>query len=114
MTPKQIQAMNASPDYRSFVDSGDSQKCARLISMAYLLHSIANCYHEEANDIMQKHGLVHKKIKTRATNLMTSFDLYDKEVFQLLDKKEAQSHFCDDYDYFKSVCDKFAHLNQEK
>lgn len=114
MTPRQKQAMDASPDYREFIESGDSMKAARLISMAYLLSSISNAYFEESVELMEKHNLVHKKIKTTSNNLTQSFDAFDKCVSQLIDTKEAKNHLCNDYDYFRSVCDKFMNLNEEK
>ena len=55
-------------------DSGDLDRAARLLSMAYLTFTEANNYVERANSILQKHDMVHKKIKTTVNNLTQSFD----------------------------------------
>lgn len=114
MTEKQRQAMMAMPNYREFIESGDATKAAKLISMAYLVQSIANAYNEDAIELIQKHDLVHKKLKTRIYNLSGAFDLYDKEVSTLIDTEEAKLHLCNDYDYFRAMCDKFLDLNHEQ
>lgn len=107
MTEKQRQLMMSMENFKQFIESGDCKRASVLISMAYLAHSVANSYNEEALEIMEKYDLVHKKIKTRATNLEVAFDLYDKAVFSLVDKDEMSRNLCEDYDKFRSICDDF-------
>lgn len=114
MTDKQKLAMMLMPNYKEFIESGDSRKASILLSMAYLTQSIANAYNEEAIELMEKHDLIHKKIKTRIVNLTTAFDLYDKEIFQLVDSQEARQRLLEDYDSFRAMCDKFMNIDEQK
>ena len=106
--------MQQSPNFKAFIESGDSIRVARLLSMQFLVQSISNAYGEEAVELMEKYDLVHRKIKTRINNLTVAFDLYDKELFQLIDTDGAKKRLLEDYEYFKSVCDKFMNLNETK
>ena len=101
------------PDIDGYRNSGANQQCSRLISMAYLLNSIANGYNEQAFDILQSYGLMHKKIKTRCINLNVAFELYNKEIAGLIRQPEAQMQLCNDYDYFKELCDKFMNADNK-
>lgn len=115
MDKKIIQrAMEESPILRNFIESGDSKRVSVLLSMGYLVQSVANAYNEEAIEIMEKHGLVHKKIKTKINNLIQSFDAYDKAVFSLIDSKEARENLLEDYDTFRGLCDKFMNADVRK
>lgn len=104
---KKNKAPQIAPDIEGYIASGENVRVARLISMGYLMYTIANAYNEEAFEILQKYGLMHKKVKTRCCNLAVAFDLFDKEIFSLIKEPDAQMRLCNDYDYFKSVCDKF-------
>lgn len=106
--PQKIrQAMLNDANYKKFIESGDSDKVARYLSMGYLVQSVANAYNEDAIDLMEKYDLVHKKIKTTANNLMQSFDVYDKTISSLIDNKEARLQLLCDYDILRETCDKF-------
>lgn len=107
-------AMEQDPNLRNFIESGDSKRVSVLLSMGYLVQSVANAYNEEAIDIMEKHGLVHKKIKTKINNLTQSFDAYDKAVFSLIDSKEARENLLEDYDTFRGLCDKFMNADNDE
>lgn len=106
---KQIvqRAMEQSKMLRDFIESGDSKRVSVFLSMGFLVQSVANAYNEEAIEIMEKHGLVHKKIKTKIKNLTQSFDAYDKALFSLIDSQEAREHLMEDYETFKGLCDTF-------
>ena len=101
------QHVKPAADIEGFRSSGDADRSSRLVSMAYLIQSVCNAYWEEAAMLMQRHGLMHKRLKTRFTNLSTAFDLFDKEVFSLVDDPEAQQQLMDDYDAFRTVCDQY-------
>lgn len=107
-------AMEQDPDFRNFIESGDSRRVSILLSMGFLVQSVANAYNEEAIDIMEKHNLVHKKIKTKINNLTQSFDAYDKVLFSLIDSQEAREHLMKDYESFKGLCDTFMLKEIEK
>lgn len=110
LSPKQLAAMQADPNYRAFVESGDSLRVSVLVSMLYLMHSISNAYAEQAIALMEQYDLVHKKIKTTANNLSLSFDSFDKVLFQLVNKQESQNIFCGDYERFQNICDQFMNM----
>lgn len=104
---KMREALMQSPQFREFVESGASAKVSILISMAYLVQTVGNGYFEEAIGIMEKHDMVHKKIKTTATNLSQSFDAFDKVISQLINTQEAKLQLCSDYEIFQKTCDHF-------
>ena len=112
MTDKQRILMNLSPNYRAFVDSNDHKRCSILLSMAYLTHTIADAYNSEAISLMEKYDLIHKKIKTRATGLATAYDLYDKEIQNLITDQEATKQLCGDYDHLKGILDKYMNIDK--
>lgn len=95
------------PRLASYIESGDNMKVARLIAAAFTIHSVANAYNEDALEILQNHGLVHKKFKTRAVNLETAFDLYIREFEESLTKHEAKVQLCEDFEAFQKLCDNF-------
>lgn len=107
-------AMEQDPNLRNFIESGESRRVSILLSMGFLVQSVANAYNEEAIDIMEKHNLVHKKIKTKINNLTQSFDAYDKVLFSLIDSKEARAHLMEDYDTFRGLCDKFMNADNDE
>ena len=64
--------------FAAFRDSGDMDRAAKHLCIAYQLFTLANEHAESAYDIAAKYGLGIKKIKTTANNLMQSFDAYEK------------------------------------
>lgn len=89
-------------------DSGDLDRAARLLSMAYLTFTEANCYVERANSLLEKHDMVHKKVKTTVNNLAQSFDSYNNVMRSLIgENKDKQNQLCDDSDAFHDVLDAF-------
>jgi len=98
-------AMDTDPNFRAFVDSGASERVARLISMAYLEASIYNAHVEEAVGIMDRYGFIRKKFKTAANNLTQSFDVFANTIAKCINDKEAQKQFIDDFEYLKDKLD---------
>ena len=88
-------------------DSGDLDRAARLLSMAYLTFTEANNYVERANSLLQKHDMVHKKIKTTVNNLTQSFDSYNKVMATIVNTQPSQSQLCRDSDIFQELLDAF-------
>lgn len=105
-------AMENDPKFRAFIDSGNSNRVARYVSMAYLISSIANEYFEGAVELMGKYDLVHKKIKTTSNNLTQSFDSFDKAISQLINTQDAKLQLCSDYGIFKAVCDRYMNADE--
>lgn len=95
------------PRIRRFVESGDSEKASRLISMSYLLFSIAQNYTEEAMDIIEKHHLYHFNLKHLGNSLIRSFDRYNTQLKSMIVDDGAKEQFMTDYDTFEAVCRKY-------
>lgn len=93
--------------YQEFKQSGREDKFLRLLSMTYIMHSIANAYAEEAIEMAEEIGIVRKKLKTRIVNLEVAFDLFDKEFYAMTQTESIQKAFCEDYDELKRVLDKY-------
>lgn len=88
--------------------SGALDRAAKLLSMAYITFGIANGYAEEATSILQPYGLVHGKLKSKADNLATSFDAYDKAMQELLKGNTgAQRQHCFDTMTLTELIDAF-------
>jgi len=103
---KEVQEfIDTDPKFREFEESGASQRVARLVSMAYLEASIYNAHIEEALELMQKYGFVHKKVKTTANNLSQSFDAFAGTIYKMVNDPEAQKQFIDDFEYLKNKLD---------
>lgn len=107
MTDKEIERkLEKSPSLKKFAESEDNEKCSRLLSMAYLMFSIANEYTEEANDILKKHNLLHFNIKLWSSRLSQTFDKYHNQMKSMM-RGEAKELFCEDYEAFERVCRRF-------
>ena len=110
LSPAALRAIEADHQRRlqAAQDSGDLDRAARLISMAYITFTEANCYVERANTLLQKYDMVHKKLKTTVNNLAQSFDSYNNVMRSLIgENKDAQNQLCDDSDAFHDVLDAF-------
>lgn len=64
--------------FAAFRNSGDMDRAAKHLCIAYQLFTLGNEHAESAYDIAARYGLGIKKIKTTANNLMQSFDAYEK------------------------------------
>ena len=71
-------------DINRMRDNGDLDRCAKLLSMAYQVFTQANSFAEEAVNLMEQYGVIHKKAKTAANNLMQSFDAFDKVMSDMI------------------------------
>lgn len=95
-------------------DNGTFDRAAKLYSMSYLTFSQANCYNEQANDILKQYNMVQGKIKTAVNNLMQSFDAYNKVMSSLIgDNKAALNQLCFDSDTLNDMLDAFMLNNIE-
>ena len=92
---------------QQFKESGNADRAARLLSAAYLLFTIGNQYAEETVELMQKHHIVRKKVKTTANNHMQSFDAFDKEMQSMVSSGEYANRFCNESSLLREVIDVF-------
>lgn len=105
--------MQQCPNYREYLESGTDFRVAKRISMAYILHSIANEYEESALEDMARYDLVHKRLKATANNLMQSFEAFHGVMRQFISTEEARLQLCEDYQGFKQFCDKFMDMDEQ-
>ena len=70
--------------FNAFRDSGDLDRAAKHLCIAYQLFTLANEHAETAYDLAARYGLGIKKIKTTANNLMQSFDSYEKVMHDIV------------------------------
>lgn len=100
-------------------DCGDLDRCAKLLSMAYLGFTKSNQYAEEAVQLMEKYDVMHKKSKTAANNLMQSFVAFDKVMGDMLrnggssDAEKAFRQLCNDDEILGEVLDAYMTHNIE-
>lgn len=99
------------PNLKAFMESEDNDKACRLISMAYLLHSIANSFTDEANDLMRKYGVWHHDIKYHGNNLVKAFDCYNRTITKLIIGERGREAFVADFEAFEPVCRKYMDLD---
>lgn len=102
------------PKIQEYINSDDSAKVNKLISMAYLVSTIANAYAEEAVEILEKYALVQKKFKTKVYNLHAAFDAFDKEMFKMINCEEGKKAFCLDYDIVRKLLDDYMAIENYK
>mgnify|MGYP004643826873 CR=1 FL=1 len=109
---KKLEHLKKNPQWRAFSQSKDLSRVNRLISMAYLLQSIATSYTEEANSLLEKYGLMHHEIKSFSRHLTKAFDAYDKQLDKLICNKSSRKQLCDDFEYFENVCRQFMNKDE--
>lgn len=115
MTKEEIdRKINSNPKIKKFYESKDNDKASRLISMAYLLQSIANEMTEEANSIIAKYGLFHFNIKLHANRLEKAFDLYNRQISSMIVSEDVKRMFCDDYEEFRKICEKYMYSDNKQ
>lgn len=111
MTAEQAKEKIKSEVMRHFVEefkaSGDAERAARLLSASYLLFTEANHYAEAAVELMTRHHIVRKKVKTTANNLMQSFDSFDKEMRSMIPNAQFANALCNDTDTLTDILDTY-------
>jgi hypothetical protein len=99
------------PMVKKFKESGDADRASRLISMAYLLQSIATELTEEANGLIAKYGLYHHNVKYWSNQLSKVFDLYHRQISGMIIDEPTREMFVTDYENFSKVCRDFMHAD---
>ena len=93
------------PRIRRFVESGDEERAGVLISMAYILMSIANAYTEEANELLDKHNLILYNVKHTANKFTKAFDSYHTILKSMIPSMEEQKDFTEDFTILQEITD---------
>lgn len=96
--PKQVQRA---------IDNGDLREVSKRISAAYLLYSMANVQIEEANEILFRNGLRTNEIKMYANKLDFFFDKFNGAFQKLIETKDNQDAFNDDFFALQETIEKF-------
>ena len=104
----------ANPRLKRFVDCGDADRASRLLSMAYLLQSIAIAYTDEANDIIRKHGLMQFAIKMYSERLSKAFDTYNRQIDSMITDEDSRQALCKDFEDFEAVCRRYMASRQDR
>lgn len=94
---------------KEIVDNGDDVKASQLLDMAYETVTVGNMFAEEATEILARYGVVEKKIKTTANNLMQSFGAFDKAMRELLNTKAERDQMCANVDILRELLEAFCH-----
>lgn len=106
-------------DMKRMKESGDLDRCAKLLSMAYQVFTQANSFAEEAVNLMEQYGVIHKKAKTAANNLKQSFDAFDKVMSDMIknggssDPQSAFDQLCFDTEMLSIILYGFMDNNIE-
>lgn len=96
----------SNPRVKEWFESGDADLTAKRLGMAFLCISVGLAYHEEADEICKRHGLVYHDLKFLTGKLQRAFDQYNRQMMGMLDR-EGGDLLCGDYDKFKSMCDEY-------
>lgn len=107
VTKQQIKEEVMKKLIEEFKASGDADKAAQRLSMAYVLMTMGNHYAEESVELMYKHHIVRTKVKTTSNNLMQSFEAWNKEMSSMIGKKENANMFCNDTTLLTEILDTF-------
>lgn len=86
----------------NYLISDEYKKDVKKHIFAYILHSMANQYHEEALEAFQKHGMNLFGMKYFANNLFKAFERYHVELKQLINNDIV---FSADYDSLRKAFD---------
>lgn len=78
MTPGEVKAIKAGKDYKRFVESGDNDMAERYILHGYILTTMGIYMIEEANELMRKHGLMHRGLKLTCNDFSGAFDKHNR------------------------------------
>lgn len=93
-----------------FYASPDFEKTAKLETLAYLCHGIANQAREEIDTIMnQYNGMIVFDVAYFSNNLTKAFDRYEYAVRQMIGK-ESWNQFSLDYEKARKALYVFAGL----
>lgn len=95
-----------SPQVRAWFESGDADKTAKRLAMAFMCFSAGIAYQEECDEICRRHGLVYHALKFLTNKLQAAFNQYNRQMLTMLDR-QAGDLMCDDFDKFKQMCDDF-------
>ena len=113
MTDKQREQMMQHPRVRRLIESGDADEAAKLMSMAYLLMSVAKAYQDDADDILKKHGMIMYNAKRTMNTLEATFRNYNTVLKSMVPDMEARMQLCGDFDITRDLLDAFLMRNVE-
>ena len=92
------------PRVRRFTESGDFDRANLLEGTAYHLFSVANSMHEEAIELMSKHGFVNQGLKHATNRLTQAFDMYNTHLNAMFPATADRGKFCKTYEAIDQLC----------
>ena len=107
MTDKERERMMQHPRVRRLIESGDADEAAKLMSMAYLVMSVAKAYQDDADDILKGHGMIMYNAKRTMNTLEAAFRNYNTVLKSMIPDLEARMQLCRDFDIVRDVLDAF-------
>ena len=92
---------------RNFYGSDDEKRLSALLTMEYIVLSVANAYHEEAKDLMQQYAVYDFETKKESEAAIKRFDDYHTYMMQTFfhGKREANNQISAIYEELKKTCD---------
>ena len=92
---------------RNFYGSDDEKRLSALLTMEYVVLSVANAYHEEAKDLMQQYAVYDFETKKESEAAIKRFDDYHTYMMQMFfhGQREANCQISTIYEELKKTCD---------
>ena len=92
---------------KNFYGSDDEKRLAALLTMEYIVLSVANAYHEEAKDLMEQYAVYDFETKKESEAAIKRFDDYHQYMMQQFfhGQKEANCQMSEIYEELKKTCD---------
>lgn len=98
-----------------FVQSGDADKAAKLISATYLLMNMSKYYMDEAEELCSRHNCNIGELKQHINKTSHSWTLFKTAFNKLIGKMKSQTaeNVFSDFNLLQKELDKFFKLHQE-
>ena len=92
---------------RNFYGSDDEKRLSALLTMEYIVLSVANAYHEEAKDLMQQYAVYDFETKKESEAAIKRFDDYHNYMMQMFfhGQQTANAQISAIYEELKKTCD---------
>lgn len=66
------------------------KKVNELLSAAYLLHSVAYCFYDEADEVLKEHGIKIAQTKELNIKLRRAYNAYFRDFAELIERTDAE------------------------
>ena len=92
---------------KNLYGSDDEKRLAALLTMEYIVLSVANAYHEEAKELMEQYAVYDFETKRESEAAIKRFDDYHQYMMQQFfhGQREANNQMTAIYEELKKTCD---------